>query len=37
MLGNPSTNFEIQKYQYEPKFNGVYARNDLSNVKDGGR
>ena len=29
-------NFEIQKYyQNEPKFNGVYSRNNLSKVKDG--
>ena len=31
------TNFEIQKYyQNEPKFNGVYSRNNLSKIKDGG-
>ena len=30
-------NFEIQKYyQNEPKFNGVYSRNNLSKIKDGG-
>ena len=30
------TNFEIQKYyQKEPKFNGIYSRNDLSQIKDG--
>ena len=31
------TNFEIRKYyQKEPKFNGIYSRNDLINqVKDG--
>ena len=30
------TNFEIQKYhQNEPKFNGVYSRNNLSKIKDG--
>ena len=30
------TNFEIQKYyQSEPKFNGVYSRNDLPKIKDG--
>ena len=29
------TNFEIQKYyQNEPKFNGVYLRNNLSKIKD---
>ena len=35
MLSHPLTNFEIQKcYQNEPKFNGVYSRNNLSTVKD---
>ena len=30
------TNFEIQKhYQKEPKFNGVYSRNNLPKIKDG--
>ena len=30
------TNFEIPKYhQNEPKFNGVYSRNNLSKIKDG--
>ena len=30
------TNFEIQKYyQNEPKFNGVYSRNNLRKIKDG--
>ena len=30
------TNFEMQKYyQYEPKFNGVYSRNNLPKIKDG--
>ena len=30
------TNFEIQKYyQDEPKFNGVYSRNNLPKIKDG--
>ena len=30
------TNFKIQKfYQNEPKFNGVYSRNNLSKIKDG--
>ena len=28
-------NFEIQKcYQNEPKFNGVYSRNNLPKIKD---
>ena len=30
MLPHLLTNFEIQKYQNEPKFNGVYSRNNLS-------
>ena len=30
------TNFEIEKYyQSEPKFNGVYLRNNLPKIKDG--
>ena len=34
---HPSTNFEIQKYyQNEPKFNGVYSRDNLpKRTKDG--
>ena len=29
------TNFDIQKcYQNEPKFSGVYSRNNLSRIKD---
>ena len=36
MLSHLLTNFEIQKYyQNEPKFNGVYSRNNLSKIKDG--
>ena len=36
MLPHPTTNFKIQKdYQNEPKFNGVYSRNNLSKIKDG--
>ena len=33
----PLTNFEIQKYyQNEPRFNGVYSRENLpKNIKDG--
>ena len=33
---HPLTNFDIQKYyQNEPKFNGVYSRNNLTkNLKD---
>ena len=31
------TNFEIPKYnQNEPKFNGVYSRNNLPKIKDAG-
>ena len=31
MSPHPLTNFEIQKYyQNEPRFNGVYSRNNLS-------
>ena len=36
MPSYPLTNFEIQKYyQKEPKFNGVYSKNNLPNIKDG--
>ena len=36
MPSNPLINFEIQKYyQNEPKFNGVYLRNNLPRIKDG--
>ena len=32
----PQPNFEIQRfYQNEPKFNGVYSRNNLPKIKDG--
>ena len=35
MLHHSLTNFEIQKYyQQEPKFNGVYSRNNLPKIKD---
>ena len=35
MLPHPLTNFEIQKnHQNEPKFNGVYSRNNLHKMKD---
>ena len=35
MLSNPLTHFEIQKYyENEREFNGVYSRNNLSNIKD---
>ena len=33
---HPLTNTEIQKYyKNEPKFNGVYSRDNLSKIKDG--
>ena len=44
MLPHPLTNFEIEKYyqndvrlssKNEPKFNGVYLRNNLPKIKDG--
>ena len=35
MPPQPLTSFEIQKYyQNEPKFNGVYSRNNSPKVKD---
>ena len=34
MLPHPLTNFEIQKYQNEPRFNCFY-RNNLLKIKDG--
>ena len=35
MLPHPLTNFEIQKYyQNEPRFNGVYFRDNLPKIKD---
>ena len=36
MLHRPLTNFETQKYyQNEPRFNGVYSRDNLPKIKDG--
>ena len=36
MLPRPLTNFEIQKYKNEPRFNGVYSRDNFPNkIKDG--
>ena len=36
MLPHPLTNFEIQKYcQIEPRFNGVYSRDNLPKIKNG--
>ena len=35
-MPNLLTNFKIQKYyQDEPKFNGVYSRDNLQKIKDG--
>ena len=35
MPSHPLTSFEIQKhYQNEPKFNGVYSRNNLPKIKN---
>ena len=35
MSPNLLTNFEIQKYQNEPRFNGVYSRDNPPKIKDG--
>ena len=36
MPSHPLTNFEIQKYyENEPRFNGVYSRDNLPKIKDG--
>ena len=36
MTPHPLTDFEIQKYyQNEPRFNGVYSRDNLPKIKDG--
>ena len=36
MLSHPLTNFEIQKYyQDEPRFTGIYSRDNLPKVRDG--
>ena len=36
MPPHPLTNFEIRKYyQNEPRFNGVYSRDNLQKIKDG--
>ena len=37
MLPHPLSSFEIQKYyQNKPRCNGVYSRNNVSKIKDGG-
>ena len=33
MLSHPLDNFEIQKYQNEPKFHGFYSKNILLKIK----
>ena len=35
MRSHPLTNFEIQKYQNELRFNGVYSRDNLPKIKYG--
>ena len=35
MQPHPLTNFEIQKYQNEFRFNVVYSRDNLTEIKDG--
>ena len=35
MPPHPLTNFEIKKYQNEPRFNGVSSRDNLTEIKDG--
>ena len=36
ILPHPLTNFEIQKYyKNEPRFNGVFSRDNLRKIKDG--
>ena len=35
MPPHPLTDFEVQKYyQNEPRYNGVYSRNNLPKIKD---
>ena len=35
MPPHPLTNFEIQKYyENEPRFNGVYSRDNIPRIKD---
>ena len=35
MARHPVENFEIQKYENEPKFDGAYSRNNSPKRKDG--
>ena len=34
MPPHPLTNLEIQKYQNETRFNGVYSRDNVAKIKD---
>ena len=34
MLPHPLTNFDIQKYQNKPRFNGGYSRDNLPSIQD---
>ena len=34
MLPHPLTDFEVQKYQNEARFNRVYSRDNLTKIKD---
>ena len=36
MPPHPLTNFDMQKYQNEPRFNGVYSRDNLQKNKGWG-
>ena len=35
LLPHSLTKFEIQKYQNEPRFNGVYSKNNLTEKNKG--
>ena len=36
MPSHPLTNFEIQKYYQDvPRFNGIYSRDNLTEIKNG--
>ena len=35
MPSHPLRNFEVQYYQNESKFNGVYSKSKLSKIKNG--
>ena len=36
MPPHPLTKFEIRKHENEPKLEGVYSRNNISKIKNGG-